>query len=383
MRNGVIGIVIGIVVGVVVGAAVLAPRLAPETSPSGTRIASQTDVRRPEIIAKSNLVPNQLPEKVVRWKMASAFSASLPQLGTLAKRVDERIWQVSGGGMEIKFHEPGTLVPTPDMFDAVASGAIEATFSSPSMWSDHTPALQIFASVPFGPPAAEFLAWIYFGGGKPLLDEIYHRHGIHGVPCGLIASEASGWFRKEIRILDDLKSVKMRFAGLGARVMEKLGVKTVPLAGGDIFVALETGTIDAAEFSMPAVDVRLGLHEMAKHYYFPGWHQLATMFDLMINLEKWNALSPTHKAQVETVCGDNIRYGLAEGEFLQFGAMKALSAKGVLLHRWPSKILDALENSWRQVATEEAAKDREFKRVWQSLSNFRRNYAIWKELGSL
>ena len=103
----------------------------------------------------------------------------------------------------------------------------------------------------------------------------------------------------------------------------------------------------------------------------------------MINLEKWNALSPARKAQIETVCGDNIRYGLAEGESLQFDAMKELSAKGVLLHRWPSKILDALEQSWRQVAAEEAAKDSEFKRVWQSLTGFRENYAIWKELGYL
>ena len=383
MRNGVIGIVIGIVVGVVVGATVVAPRLASETSPAGSRIAVQKKMPQPEIIAKSRPAPNQGPEKTVRWKMASAFAASLPQLGTLAKRVDERLWQVSGGGMEIKFHEPGTLVPTLEMFDAVASGAVEAAFSSPSFWSDHAPALQIFAAVPFGPSAAEFLAWIYFGGGKPMLDEIYHRNGIHGVLCGLIAPEASGWFRREIRTLDDLKGVKMRFAGLGAGVMEKLGVKTLPLAGGDIFVALETGTIDAAEFSMPAVDVKLGLHEMAKHYYFPGWHQPATLLDLMINLEKWNALSPARKAQIETVCGDNIRYGLAEGESLQFGAMKELSAKGVLLHRWPSKILDALEQSWRQVAAEEAAKDSEFKRVWQSLTGFRENYAIWKELGYL
>lgn len=383
MRNGVIGIVIGIVVGVVVGATVVAPRLAPETSPSGIRMAARTDVPRPEIIAASKPAPNQRPERAMRWKMASAFAAPLPQLGTLAKRIDERIWQVSGGGLEIKFHEPGTLVPTAEMFDAVASGAIEAAFSSPSLWSDHAPALQIFSAVPFGPSAAEFLAWIYFGGGKPLLDEIYNRNGIHGVPCGIIAPEASGWFRKEIRTLDDLKGVKMRFAGLGARVMERLGVKTVPLTGGDIFVALETGTIDAAEFSMPAVDAKLGLHEMAKHYYFPGWHQPATLFDLMINLENWNALSPARKAQIETVCGDNIRYGLAEGEALQFEAMKELSAKGVQLHRWPSRIIDALRQSWRQVVAEEGAKDREFKRVWQSLSSFRRNYAIWKELGYL
>jgi len=383
MRNGVIGIVIGIVVGVVVGATVVAPRLAPKIPPPGTRIAVHRNVPQPETIARSKPAPKRGPEQAVRWRMASAFAASLPQLGTLAKRVDKRIWQVSGGGMEIKFHEPGTLVPTLEMFDAVASGAVEAAFSSPAFWSDHAPALQIFAAVPFGPSAGEFLAWMYFGGGKPLLDEIYRRNGIHGILCGLIASEASGWFRKEIRTPDDLRGLKMRFAGLGARVMENLGVKTVPLGGGDIFVALETGAIDAAEYSMPAVDLKLGLHGMTKHYYFPGWHQPATLFDLMINLEKWNALSPAHKAQIETVCGDNIRYGLAEGESLQFDAMKQLSAKGVRLHRWPSKILDALELSWRQVAAEEAAKDREFKRVWQSLSGFRENYSIWKELGYL
>ena len=233
--------------------------------------------------------------------MASAFAASLPQLGTLAKRLDERVWQVSGGGIEIKFHEPGTLVPTLEMFDAVASGAVKAAFSSPSFWSDHAPALQIFAAVPFGPSAAEFLAWIYFGGGQPMLNEIYHRTGIHGVPCGLLAPEASGWFREEIHTLDDLVGLKMRFAGLGARVMEKLGVKTVALAGGDIFMAPETSAIDAAKFSMPAVDVKLGLHEMAKHYYFPGWHQPATLFELIINSGKWNALSPVRRAQIETV----------------------------------------------------------------------------------
>ena len=383
MRNGVIGIVIGIVVGVVVGATVVAPKLAPETSPPGSRVAVQTNVPQPETISKSKPPSRQGPEKAVRWRMASAFAASLPQLGTLAKRLDERVWQVSGGGIEIKYHEPGTLVPTLEMFDAVASGAVEAAFSSPSFWSDHAPALQIFAAVPFGPSAAEFLAWIYFGGGQPMLNEIYHRNGIHGVPCGLLAPKASGWFRKEIHTLDDLVGLKMRFAGLGARVIKKLGVKTEALAGGDIFMALETGAIDAAEFSMPAVDVKLGLHEMAKHYYFPGWHQPATLFDPMINLEKWNALSPVRRAQIETVCGDNIRYGLDEGEALQFDAMKKLSAQGVNLHRWPSKILDALERSWRQVATEETIKDGEFKRVWPSLSSFREKYAIWKELGYL
>lgn len=161
-------------VGVVVGATVVAPKLPPETSPPGSRLAVQTNVPQPETISKSKPPSRQGPQKAVRWRMASAFAASLPQLGTLAKRLDERVWQVSGGGIEIKFHEPGTLVPTLEMFDAVASGAVKAAFSSPSFWSDHAPALQIFAAVPFGPSAAKFLAWIYFGGGQPMLNEIYH-----------------------------------------------------------------------------------------------------------------------------------------------------------------------------------------------------------------
>ena len=125
----------------------------------------------------------------------------------------------------------------------------------------------------------------------------------------MIAPEAAGWFRKRIRTVDDLKGLKMRFFGLGAKVMKKLGVVTSRLTSGDIFVAFENGEIDAAEFSMPAIDMKLGLHRMIKNYYFPGWHQPATLFELMINLKKWESLPASGKAQVEAVCGDNIRYG--------------------------------------------------------------------------
>ena len=141
-------------VGVVVGATVVASKLAPETSPPGSRVAVQTSAPQSETISKSKPPSRQEPEKAVRWRMAGAFASSLPQLGTLAKRLDEHVWQVSGDGIEIKFHGLGTLVPTLEMLDAVASGAVEAAFSSPSFWSDHAPALQIFAAVPFGPSAA-------------------------------------------------------------------------------------------------------------------------------------------------------------------------------------------------------------------------------------
>ncbi len=368
MRNTIIGIIIGVVVGVVVGATVIAPRLAPP--------APDAPAAKPAATAAA-----PQPEPSVRWKMASAYGASLPQLGTLAKRMTREVRRVSGGAMEITFHEPGALVPPLETFRAVASGAVDAAFSSPGDWGDKIPALHLFSAIPFGPDAGEYLAWIYFGGGKELFDGILRRRNIHGVFCGLVAPEAAGWFRRQIRTFDDLEGVRMRASGLGAKVLGKVGVLTRRLSGGDIFVALESGAIDAAEFSTPAIDLKLGFHRMARNYYFPGWHQPSTLFALIINIDRWDALSTTQKAQVEAVCGDNVRHGLAEGEALQFAALKELRADGVRIERWPDDILEALEAAWREVAAEEAAADADFATVWRSLTAFRDDYAIWKELG--
>ena len=360
---------------------------AEENSPADSQVDSSADSDIQEVAAVPSLPPVKAAPPpppadppATRWKMGSAYSGNLPQLGTMAKKLERDIWRVSDGTLEIKFYEPGALVPPLEMFDAVRAGVIDAAFSSPGFWGNKAPALQLFAAVPFGPTAKEFLAWIYFGGGKELFDEIYHDNGIHSVFCGLIAPEASGWFRKRIRTVEDLKGLKMRIFGLGAKVMQKLGVTTTQLTSGDIFVAFESGTIDAAEFSMPAIDLKLGFHRMAKNYYFPGWHQPSTLFELMINMEKWKALSPSAKAQIEAVCGDNIRFGLAEGEASQYAALKELQTKGVVIRRWPREILEALNKAWNEVAKEEAKANRGFKRVWKSLSAFREDYAIWQEL---
>ncbi len=385
MRNAVIGIIIGVVIGVVFGTTVIAPRLTNDSPTNRLTQAANVDQSRPAIksaeVAAGPLVPKQSSAPVVRWKMASAYSSSLPQLGTLGKRLEKRIWRVSGGHIEIKFYEPDALVPQKEMFDAVAAGAIDAAFSTPGYWENKIPALQLFSAVPFGPSASEYLAWIEFGGGKSLFEEIYTKQGIHSIYCGLSAPEGSGWFRRPVRTLDDLKGLKMRFTGLGAKVMQKLGVKTRELTQGDIFVAFESGKIDGLQYSIPSIDAKLGIHEMAKHYYLPGWHQPAALIELMINAKRWKALSATSKSQIETVCGDNIKYGLAAGEARQFTALKSLHAKGVHIHQWPPEIMTALKKAWQTVVTEEAAANKQFKLVWQSLSSFRKDYAIWRELG--
>jgi len=321
--------------------------------------------------------------KKVKWKMASAFPGSLVQIGTLGVRLQNQISKISGGNITIKFFEPSALVPALEIFDAVSTGGVDAGWGTPGYWAGKVPALQLFSSVPFGPPANEYMSWVYFGGGKEFYEELYARHNIKGILCGIIPPEASGWFRKEIKGPEDLKGLKMRFFGLGAKVMEKVGVSTQLLAGGDIYPALELGTIDSAEFSMPAIDLELGFYQIAKHYYFPGWHQQSTFMELMINLEKWNALSVTQQAQIEATCGDNFRHAIAEGEGIQGPALKTLQEKGVELHTWSPEMLAIFENGWNEVVTELVESDEDFAKIWASLTDFRKNYKVWKELGYL
>ena len=236
----------------------------------------------------------------INWDMQSTYPGSLTQLGTLGKVLSERLTAVSGGSINLKFQEPGAIVPALETFDAVASGAVQAGWSTPGYWTGKDTALALFAAVPFGPRASEYIAWMKFGGGQDLLDEVYGAYGIKSLACGVIAPEASGWVHNEINSVDDLKGLKMRFFGLGAKVMQKLGVSTQLLAGGDIFPALELGTIDATEFSMPAIDLKLGFYQVAKYYYFPGWHQQSTIFELMLNKDEWDALDDQTKAVFET-----------------------------------------------------------------------------------
>ena len=319
----------------------------------------------------------------LRWKMASAFPSSLVQLGTGGVLLSERLENMTGGQIELRFFEPNALVPPLEMFDAISAGSLDAAWSVPGYWFGREPSLALFSAVPFGPRAGEYLAWMYHGGGHELMDEVYAKHNIKSLICGVIAPEASGWFRTEINSVQDLEGLKMRFFGLGAKVMEKVGVSTQLLAGGDIYPALERGSIDATEFSMPAIDLDLGFYQVAKHYYFPGWHQQSTLFELMINLDKWNALDDQQKAMIEAACHANVAAMFAEGEAIQFAAMQELQDKGVTLHRWPEDVLDTLRGAWGEVADELATEDEHFRKSWDSLQAFRRNYAIWNDLGYL
>ena len=404
MRNLIVGAVVGLVVGIVFGTTIIAPRLklpaqkiarasAAMNAPAAITTAANSEAspaaapppnpaHDQKLRTQFARTPAAEPDRAaLRWRMASAYASSLPQLGALGKRLETMIWQISDGDIEFRYHEPGTLVAPAEMFDAVRAGAIDAAFAAPGVWAQKDPAFLLFSGIPFGPPIQEFIAWIYVGGGHEILQDLYHKQGVHTLICGVLAPEGSGWFRRPVKTLEDFKALRLGMNGLAGKVAEKLGANVIELAEGDVYVAMERGLIDGAEASQPAVDLNLGLHQLAKYYYFPSWHQPATLLNLIVNLAAWQALEPVQRAQINAACGDNVRHGLAEGHAKQFDALKELTKLGVRIETWAPDILDALKAAWQSVATKQSKSSRNFKRAWRSLQTFRDEFGIWREIG--
>ncbi|MEM8536331.1 MAG: TRAP transporter substrate-binding protein [Pseudomonadota bacterium] len=312
-------------------------------------------------------------------ELTSAFSRNLPILGTAAVDFVEKI---NGISTEVEFEhfDPGELVPTLEALDAVSNGSVDAAYTTSGYWQGKITAASLFAAVPFGPEAGEFLAWMLYDDGHDLMQQMYDDNGYNVVvmPCGIIAPETSGWFKEPINSIEDLEGLNMRFFGLGAEVMQRLGVSTSLLAAGDIFPALERGAIDATEFSMPLIDQRLGFYNIASNNYFPGWHQPATMFELLINRDRWEDLDEFSQNQIEVACLANITTNFAEGEAKNFSAMVVnVEENGVTIRQWPQEMLDTFEATWNEVAAELAAEDEYFSLVWDDLQEFRAGYKTW------
>ena len=319
----------------------------------------------------------------VNWKLATAYPSTLSVLGPAPFETAETLATITGGTLDIRVYEPGALVPPLETFDAVARGSVDAGYTAGTFWAGKNVAFNMFSAIPFGPAADEYLAWMRHGGGLELQDELYAEHNLKSVLCGVVTPEAAGWFRKEITGAEDLRGLKMRFAGLGARVIGELGVSTQLLAPGDIYLALETGTIDATEFSTPAADASLGFHEIADYYYFPGWHQQSAFAQMLINLDAWNGLSEAHRTAIETACDAMITRTLAEGEAVQAAALAELEAKGAQVSMLPDDVLAALEDAWTNTVAELSAENASFKDAWESYQSFRENYRRWREVGYL
>ena len=322
----------------------------------------------------------------VRLILASEFPVNLPVVGTTLTHMAERLEIASNGTLKLDINEPRELVPPLGSLDAVSEGKVDIAYSAAGYWLGKMPAAPLFSSVPFGPETAEYLAWLFQGNGMKLYQEMYDQadYQVKVLVCGMIPPETSGWFAKRIDTPDDLKGLKMRFYGLGGRVMERLGVAVTLLASSEIFQALERGVIDATEFSLPTIDQRLGFHDIVKFNYFPGWHQQATVVELLINQKTWKGLSPDQRMLIELSCQDGIVHSICEGEGTQFTALKkSVSEYGVSIEMWSPTMLELFRTNWVKVAEEECARDPFFKKVFDDLTDFRRNYDMWEKTAFL
>ena len=321
--------------------------------------------------------------KKVRWKMHSAFGTNVAVLGPVGPRIADMVRAMSDGDFDIKIFEPGALAGGYAYYDPISQGAFEAAYGTPGANQGKNTAFAFASTWPFGPGALEFNAWLRYGGGMDFISELYAKDNIKYFMCGIIPPETSGWFREPIESLDQLAGLKMRFFGMGAKVMQKFGVATQQLAGGDIYPALELGTIDATEFSMPAIDRSYGFYQIAKYNYFPGWHQQSTTNEILVNMDAWNELPENYQAMFQTACDANFGIELAEGEALQPAAMAANEEAGVTNVTWPDEVLDQLRTAWDEVLQEEIAANPDVAKLWDSYSAFHEEYKVWGERGYL
>lgn len=327
--------------------------------------------------------PAVAKDPTVNIKVAGMFGSNFKPIGGHIKQMIDNVNLASNGSIRMRFFEPGALVPVMGIFDAVSSGSVDAGYVGIGLYINKEPGLALVNAAPFTPDLDTFLAWIYYGGGQQIVNEVLKKHNMTAVFCGLLAPEAGGWFRKEIKSLDDFKGLKMRIGGLGSNVLEKLGVSTQALGGGDVYPALERGVIDAAEFSNPGMDETMGFHEAAKYYYFPGWQNPVSPEWLIINTNVYNKMSDNQKKVIDLACGNTVARSIAEGEVLSMQALDRLRAKGVNVKQWDPAMINQLKKMWLDEATRLAATDPNFKKIWDSQQNFRQQHEKMKQLQKL
>ncbi|WP_425072901.1 TRAP transporter substrate-binding protein [Sagittula sp. S175] len=312
--------------------------------------------------------------------MQSIYPSSLPLLGDSGVRLTEQVEKLTGGDLTIEFNEPGAIVGGNEMWDAISTGAVDAGWYSPGFAQGIIPSAAIFTAVPFGPDVREYTAWWYNGDGKEIWAEITAPYNIHTELCTILVPEASGWFAKEINTPADLQGVKMRIFGLGANVMQKLGVEAQSMPVADTLTGLRLGTIDAAEVSFPLIDKSVSMNDYAKNYYFPGWHQQTSLITFIVNQDVWDGLDEQKQFAIQTACQANVALTSAEGEAKQLQPLADLEAAGVTVHKWNDEMMGAFQTAWDEVVAEQSEADSDFKRAWESLSEFRANFSKWSDL---
>ena len=318
-----------------------------------------------------------IAQNAVKWRMTSSFPKSLEGLYGASPTVAKLVHDMSDGKFEIQTFGPGEIVPGLQVMDAVANGTVECGHTYSGYYVGKNPAVIFDGSLPFGLTARQQNAWYMFGDGKKLIDEIYDGMGIVSIPMGNTGGQSFGWFRKEIKSPADFQGIKMRVAGFGGRVLAKLGVVPQQIAGGDIYSALEKGTIDAAEWVGPHDDEKLGFHKVAKYMHIPGVLELEANNCLYINKAKWAELPKTYQAMLQAACSYALMEMLAGYDARNAKALARVVAQGAVLTVLTQETLRALRTALEQVLDEEAAKSAQFKTVLDNWRVFRAEQHRW------
>jgi len=335
------------------------------------------------LLSAAVTTPALAQEEKLRWKVQAVFGTHLPGLGDPINMVAAALAEASDNDVQLKIFEPGKIVPPFGITEAVKNKQIPAGYAWLAYDQGKIPAAALFSAVPFGMDAVAFATWWYEGGGQALAEKVYAAHNVHPILCSVVGPETAGWFREEIHTPADLQGKKIRFPGLGGKVLQKLGASVTVIPSGEIFAALEKGAIDATEFSMPAIDEILGFDKVAKHNYFPGWHQPFTASHLVVNTEVWNSLTPAHRSLIDTTCTAGTLRALTRGEALQGSVLASYDKKGVTAHKLSPELLAALKQATDEVMAEASAADPQFKEVYESMQRFQSDYGRWKELAYL
>ena len=300
-------------------------------------------------------------------KYISSFGSNIPVIGEHALHFSQEVDRRTQGEMRFVFYEPGAIVPANDVLDAVASGEAEAGFTTSAYSLAKDTAFTLFGSFPFSPPMDQHWEWMRTGGGRKAMEDLYRPYGVMSVACGYMGAEGFGWFRKPVNAPEDLLGLKIRFFGLGARVMQKLGVNTQLLGGGDIYPALEKGHIDATEFSTPYMDAKYGFAQIVENYYFPGWHSPMWMYVTIVNLDVWEGLPPERQATIIAACEGNIRRSLDTEPARIAEGLATLESQGAVVRKTPPSIVAAAREAWGDVAREESRSSANFRAIFSTL----------------
>ncbi len=314
-------------------------------------------------------------------KMVTAWPKNFPGLGTAAERLVKRIQIATGGAIRIRVYAAGELVPALGVFDAVQRGLADMYHGAEYYWQGKSSAFNFFAAVPFGFNAAEMSAWIRYGGGQQLWDELSAGFGIKPMMAANSGMQMGGWYKQPINSLEDLKGLKIRMPGLGGEVLNRLGAATITLPGAEIFQALQSGAIDGTEWVGPWNDLALGFYKVAKNYYYPGFHEPGTVLSLGINLDVWNRFNDAQRQIISSAAAAEVETSLAE-----FNAENARSLEEILampditLAPFPDEVSRAIARVSAVVLAEIAQGDDINKRIHKSFTEFRRRAIAYNKV---